>query len=265
MKFKFSDEHIESYHRHGYTVFRGIVPGPLIRDMRRESDKAFDLAQGKLTPEQKKAGHQVQRLQPIRNYKIDRRPFEEFGNLPELKDAVARLLTPRHQFPTEEYLGILLQPASKPYCTNWHRDWHYKYGWAAKRAGFLENWERSYRDLNLFNQVNCALYEDSCTWVVPGSHARRDLPCEDAWYKDHENAPEVIAMEPVQAEETCLDYCLAMPGAQRLLLNPGDLALYRNVLWHIGNYVPYRKRATLHDLVDTPEFAAWRAEMMKPA
>ena len=42
----------------------------------------------------------------------------------------------------------------------------------------------------------------------------------------------------------------------------GDFCLYRNTLWHIGNYVPYAKRATLHDAVDTDEFAAWRDETM---
>ena len=48
-----------------------------------------------------------------------------------------------------------------------------------------------------------------------------------------------------------------MPGAVRLRLNAGDCAVYRNTLWHLGSYLPYRKRATLHDAVETPEYAAW--------
>jgi hypothetical protein len=48
-----------------------------------------------------------------------------------------------------------------------------------------------------------------------------------------------------------------MPGAVQLFLNAGDFAMYRNVMWHIGNYAPYRKRATLHDTAWTPEYVEW--------
>ena len=58
-----------------------------------------------------------------------------------------------------------------------------------------------------------------------------------------------------------LEYCRSMPGAERLYLEAGDLALYRSTLWHIGNYVPYKKRATLHDNAMTPAFRAWIDEM----
>jgi hypothetical protein len=52
-----------------------------------------------------------------------------------------------------------------------------------------------------------------------------------------------------------------MPGAVCLHLDAGDFALYRNTLWHLGNYVPYGKRATLHDAADTPEFLEWRTRI----
>ena len=48
-----------------------------------------------------------------------------------------------------------------------------------------------------------------------------------------------------------------MPGAVQLRLNAGDFALYRSSAWHLGNYVPYRKRATLHDFCGTPEYSAY--------
>ena len=51
-----------------------------------------------------------------------------------------------------------------------------------------------------------------------------------------------------------------MPGAVQLHLDAGDFALYRNTLWHIGNYVPYRKRATIHDGALTAEFKDWIAK-----
>lgn len=33
--------------------------------------------------------------------------------------------------------------------------------------------------------------------------------------------------------------------------------LYRNTLWHTGNYVPYRRRATIHDALFSPEYKAF--------
>jgi hypothetical protein len=48
-----------------------------------------------------------------------------------------------------------------------------------------------------------------------------------------------------------------MPGATQVHLRAGDFAMYRNSLWHIGSYVPYVKRATLHDIIDTPTMDEW--------
>ena len=92
----------------------------------------------------------------------------------------------------------------------------------------------------------------------PGSHLRPDLPRERAAFPHFPpRKPEVDDLGYAQRERTCLEYCRQMPGAERLVLDAGDFALYRNSLWHIGNYVPYRKRATLHDSVRTPEYDAF--------
>ena len=110
-------------------------------------------------------------------------------------------------------------------------------------------------DIDYFNQINCALYEDSCTWVVPGSHLRRDLPREVERFPDRPiPGPDLEGKTYEERESICLDYCQSMPGAVQLRLEAGDFALYRNTLWHMGNYVPYKKRATLHDGPKTPEF-----------
>ena len=51
-----------------------------------------------------------------------------------------------------------------------------------------------------------------------------------------------------------------MPGAVQLRLSAGDFALYRSSAWHIGNYVPYRKRATIHDFCGTPAWSDYIRE-----
>ena len=151
-------------------------------------------------------------------------------------------------------MGVLLEPSELSYCTHWHRDWR------DNISGLdLASWDAVSGDIDLFNQVNCALYADSCTWLVPGSHLRRDLPREVELFPDRPiSGPELEGKSAIERERLCLEYCRSMPAAVQVHLEAGDYALYRNTLWHIGNYVPYRKRATLHDFIDTPEYSRWR-------
>ena len=100
MTFQFSDQHIEDYHRLGYTVFRGILPPSLIDDLRRVTDEARVIAR-------EQHGPQTQRLQPVSAFDIDQQPFYDFRDLPELRDAVARVLTPQHTYGNEALLGVL--------------------------------------------------------------------------------------------------------------------------------------------------------------
>ncbi len=247
MGYEFSYQSIEEYHTHGFTVFRQILPPALIADLRRVTDDAREMAR-------ERSGAQAQRLQPVASYELDQQPFRDYAELPELVDAIARVLSPRHRHGNREILGVLLEPAELPWCTAWHRDWR------DNMPGLdIPMWERSLADADLFNQVNCALYEDNCTWVVPGSHLRLDTDDEQALYPRGAipGAP-TDGLTYEERERAGLEYCRAMPHAARLYLDAGDFALYRNTLWHLGNYAPHLKRATLHDSADTPEFAEWR-------
>lgn len=247
MAFAWSERHIEEYHTLGYTVFEQLLPTGLIADLRRVGDRARDLAR-------QRAGPQAQRLQPVARFDLDQQPFIDFAELPALIDALQRTLSPRHTCGDRDGLGILFEPAELPWCTHWHRDWRDNVNGLD-----LDRWEADFRDLDLFNQVNCALYEDGSTWVVPGSHLRADLPRETARFPDRPvQRPALEGLTAEQRERACLEYCRSLPGAAQLQLAAGDFCLYRNTLWHIGSYVPYRRRATLHDFVDTPAYRVWR-------
>ena len=252
--FRFSDRHIEEYETLGYTVFRGIVPPKLIDELRIECDKGAEIAR-------EKDGADTQRFQPIAAFDIDQKPFQEFSQLPEIRDAVSRIIAPPWEVGDLNLMGVMLNPTQNAYCMAWHRDWR------DNAPGIdLDDWEANYQDRDLFNQVNCALYEDSCTWVVPGSHLRRDTDAEIARFPTRPiPGPELAGLAQAERERVSLDYCESLPGAQRLLLDAGDYALYRNSLWHLGNYIPYRKRATLHDGIMTPAFYAWRDTALQSA
>jgi len=261
MTYRVPDEDIAGFYRDGYIIFRGILPDTLVRDLRRECDKAVKVAR-------RVSGAQAQRLQPLQKYEgeIDLQPFRAYAELPDLVDAIQAVLTAEHKYGQLGIMGVLFEPEERAWCTNWHRDMTL----ASSRLP-LEEFHDLMLDWNHVNQVNCALYDDDCTWFVPGSHLRmRDLPGEVeaarlpngiGWGKQAGEA--AAKMDPVALERACLKYTQGMPGAVQFKLHAGDFALYRPIGWHIGNYVPYKKRATLHDGVVTPHYEAWWHQWIK--
>jgi hypothetical protein len=243
MAFSFSARHLEEYGRDGATVFRQILPPSLIADLRRACAVGVAHVRAGGDPQQ-------QRFDPAAIPGIDPRPFADYRELPDLVDAISRLLSPDH---VVDAPSVLINPEQMPWCTYWHRDWR------DNMPGLdIPAWELVQDDADFFNQINCALYEDGCTWIVPGSHARRDTRSETDRFPTRPIAPpDLTGATPEEAERIALNYCESMPGAVRLHLDAGDLAVYRSIQWHIGNYVHYRPRATLHGQVMTPRYRAW--------
>ena len=95
MPFTLSEKHITDYHQLGYTVFEGIIPNSLLGDLRRVTDRAREIAY-------EVTGRQAQRLQPLDNYDLDLQPFKDYGELPELTDAMFQ-----HGYNEKEVRGIL--------------------------------------------------------------------------------------------------------------------------------------------------------------
>lgn len=243
MNFQFSDQHIEQFESQGYTIFRGIVPPSLIGELRLACDKGRVLARAGGNPQNQRFG-----LGALDE--TDLKPFEKYRELPVLRDAVGRVLRRDDTRKDFEMWSVLIEPGELPYCTQWHRDWR------DNIAGLdVAAWEQVQADREMFNQVNCALYEDSCTWIVPGSHDRKDLEAEARRFPDRPIlAPELDGKSFAERERSGLEYCQSMPGAMQAFLNAGDFMLYRSVMWHIGNYLPYKTRATIHEGVITPRF-----------
>lgn len=249
-----------NYREQGYHILREVIPPNLLRDLRRAADKAHDIAV-------RLHGPQTQRLAPLKAYEgeLDLKPFREFDHIEGLVEAIQALLTPEHTLKPTVDACLLFNPRARPWSTEWHRDWrdHVLEADFQKEIGDAR-WEEIATDFRMWNQVNCPLYEDTATWYLPGSFKRvHNTPEEmrvyasttqqELWDEDNRRTDEEL-------EQFCLSYCQAMPGAVQLVLNPGDFCIYRNVGWHIGNYVPYRKRATLATHCFTPAFAKFSAD-----
>jgi hypothetical protein len=245
MTFQFCDSMFHDYRQQGYVVFRNIVPPSLLTDLRREADKARELAR-------EIHGAQTQRIQPIARYEaeIDQKPFQDYCELPDLQDAIDRLLGPGYSYGQRSIMGLLIEPRDRPWNVGWHRDGVVELPLEAYDEEARACLARVWNDLRYFNQVNCAIYADSCTWYVPGSHLRQqDLPGERQSTGDAELARVAETLSVTEAERFWLDHCRQMPGAVQVHLAVGDFMIYRTLAWHTGNYITYQPRATIHDAV----------------
>lgn len=237
------DEHADSFRKLGYCVLPRVVPPTLLGELRRTSDRAREIAR-------QIRGPNAQRLQPLSAHlePAAMRPLDDLYALTELRDAVAYVLAAPHAFTTER-MGILFEPSNKSWTTHWHRDAR-----DVNDPEKLAAWEATQNIPGCWNQLNLPLYEDTCTWVVPGSHNRADLPGETAWLKS-QTIPDTrpVPVTDEEIEYRSIDNVRAFPGGQRVVLDAGDMLLYRNTLWHLGNYTPWKRRATLHDNPMTAE------------
>jgi|SRR5579872_3928823 len=252
MSFHYSDQHREEYLRDGFTILHGLIPPTLLEDLRVETDKAREIARSK-------SGPRAQRLQPVYAYdEIDAQPFRDFLALPGLRATVEGVLGPEHR--QSNIMGVLLEPAEDAWCTPWHRDWGYNAAHVDLDAFF-----QSLPNMGMYNQLNGALYDDHSLWVVPRSHDRPDSPEERAEFPVvPPPGPALTAdMTAAEREHACLAYARRMPGAVPVALFAGDVAFYRACQWHLGNYVPYTKRATLHDGFYGPDDLAWKTAVRK--
>lgn len=267
MGFIVTADDVVNYQAEGFHVLRQVIPASLLRDLRREATKARDIAY-------RVNGPQAQRLQPIDAYaeELDLTPFRQFTEIDGLNDALRKLTSDRHSLKPTEGACILFQPRDRPWSTEWHRDWRDHVLEAEFQAEIGDTrWQEILDDPGFFNQVNCPLFEDTSTWYVPGSHRRVDNTEEEMAVYRSTTQEELMDEANLRTDEAlelfCLNYCQAMPGAVQLVLNPGDFCLYRNTGWHIGNYVPYRDRMTLHTHVMTPEFQKFAVDyrhLLKP-
>lgn len=243
MAFTFSEQHIVERYTLGYTVFRQIIPASLLRDLRQACERVHELA--------RKSGPRAMRLTGVARHGLDCKAFQDYAQLPALNDAITRVLGPGRTYGDPDPMAILIETADIPVTQAWHRD--------AREGELLEEhreeFNRAVSAPVFINQVNCPLYEDAALWYVPGSHLRGDFPEETAACKSTILVGDHFTNE--EREQRGVQYCRGMPGAVCLAMDAGDFAMYHPCAWHLGSVLTYRKRATIHDTVYTPEVKAW--------
>src|SRR6187551_3472657 len=107
--YRYSERNRDEYFTNDLTILRGLIPPTLLTDLRREAEKAREIAH-------RQSGPQAQRLQPVYKYpELDHRPFRDFLGLPELRRTVEAILGPDHT--ASDIMGILFNPLDSAWCT----------------------------------------------------------------------------------------------------------------------------------------------------
>jgi len=123
-----------------------------------------------------------------------------------------------------ELFNLLINPLSHNFALRWHRDDIVNDATEEEEQRALDAWKP------YGIQWNTALYEDSCLFVVPGSHKVLRSP-EQRLHSCTPNAP----VDP-----------LDMPGAIQVSLKPGESVFYNSNILHCASYDASAPRATLH-------------------
>jgi hypothetical protein len=243
--FVWQDSFKGDFHARGFVVLRGIIPASLVAELRIAADELRDLAHHDSDP-------QAQTTQTLDRYAdhADLAPFARYLEVDEIHEAISRLLGPGFRYDGLDRIRLLIEPLDHPWQIGWHRDRVAEVPAEARDPRFRSFLTQHWDDTRYFNQVNAAIYPDSCTWYVPESHRRqsdRDGEDESVMLPELRAAPS--GTSPGTTEAALLAHCRKVPGAIQIHLDPGDLLLYHQLGWHTGSYSPARPRATIHHVV----------------
>ncbi|EIW77937.1 hypothetical protein CONPUDRAFT_84215 [Coniophora puteana RWD-64-598 SS2] len=125
-----------------------------------------------------------------------------------------------------ELFNLLIDPQSHDFALRWHRDDVKADATREQEEAALALWTHGV-------QWNTALHEDSCLYVVPGSHK---TPRTDG--------QRACSIKP-EAPENPLD----MPESIQVTLKEGETVFYNSNILHCGAYTAQKPRATLHACV----------------
>ncbi|KAJ6545413.1 hypothetical protein B0H19DRAFT_1221688 [Mycena capillaripes] len=124
-----------------------------------------------------------------------------------------------------ELFNLLINPVSHNFALRWHRDDISGDATEEEERRALDAWKPH-------GVCPPALYEDSCLFIVLGSHKVPRTPEQ----RQHSEGQECqVPADP-----------LDMPGAIRVSLKPGDSVLYNSNILHCATYDAQAPQATLH-------------------
>ncbi|KAJ7502386.1 hypothetical protein B0H11DRAFT_1988374 [Mycena galericulata] len=190
----------------------------------REGSWAYRRTVGKQFPPYGDSNPDSWGVQHVMHPELKETVFSQWYTSTAVVNAVETLLGCREEELQMELFNLLINPLSHNFALRWHRDDISGEATEQEERLALDAWKPH------GIQWNTALYEDSCLYVVPGSHKIPRTP-EQRVHSEGQDAP---------------DDPLDMPGAIQVHLKPGDSVFYNSNILHCASYDSRARRATLH-------------------
>lgn len=216
------DERLERWRTHGYFVVRGFVSATEIEALRSSCDRVLE----RKRRASKRIGHTTIYIDGL----LDPTEFaDEPQRLHQLLEffgsaglcALLRDLAPLSAGdPWLKTLQYFHEPTVRDWQGAWHRDSQFGRNEPEVEKAFLRS--------TTAVRFRVACLPDDRLELVPGTHARWDTDEELAIRKRQALAGLVVPIEPTAD--------VAMPGAERVVLGPGDACVFHAWMIHRGSY-----------------------------
>ncbi|EIN04435.1 hypothetical protein PUNSTDRAFT_146419 [Punctularia strigosozonata HHB-11173 SS5] len=224
----------ERYAKDGFVIIPGLIPAEDRTELEAACERVIAKTRAGLWTHRRVVGKQFPPydtetnpdswgVQHVMHPDLHEPAFAKWYTSDPLVHAAAELLECEEGDLQMELFNLLINPLSHEFALRWHRDDVKETASEEEERAALSVWDHGV-------QWNTALYQDSCLYVVPGSHK---LP----------RTPEQRAQSATQSPP---DDPSEMPGAVQVVLQPGETVFYNNNILHCGTYKSHERRATLH-------------------
>jgi hypothetical protein len=225
------EERLRRWRTHGYFIVRGFAGAAEVDALRGSCDRVLERKRA----QSQSVGHTTTHIDGL----LDPAEFEgepqrlqqllEFFGSPRLCALLRDLAPPSVGDPWLKTLQYFHEPTVRDWQGAWHRDSQFGRNDAEAEQAFMRS--------STAVRFRVACLPDDRLELVPGTHARWDTDEELTIRKRQALAGLVVPVEP-SAD-------LAMPGAERVVLEPGDACVFHAWMIHRGRYTRSPARRTL--------------------
>ncbi|KAJ7143410.1 hypothetical protein C8R43DRAFT_1199446 [Mycena crocata] len=222
------------FEEEGFVIIPGLISPEDFPRLERACDHVISRTRDGSWPHRRTVGKQFPPygddnpdswgVQHLMHPDLEELAFSQWYTSTAVIHAVRTLLNCQEDQLQMELFNLLINPLGHNFALRWHRDDIPGEATQEEERAALDAWKPH------GIQWNTALYEDSCLFVVPGSHKVPRSPEQ----RLHSEGPDAPA-DP-----------LDMPGAIQVSLKPGDSVFYNSNILHCASYDSQARRATLH-------------------
>ncbi len=234
-----TNDQIRQFKEQGYIILNNAAPEHLLVPLREATDRVTRKARkGTWTHIRRARETDIWGVSHLLHPDLDEPVFAQYIASPIVIHVVGDLLglTPE-QHPQElqlELVNMLVNPAQADHEIAWHRD-------LIRKDLPPEEELTELKKLKHGVQWNTALYNETCLYIVPGSHRRPKTPEERHIVFNHPQDP--------------------LPGQFPVTLEAGQGVYYDANLLHRGIYPKAMRRETLHCCMGAVAGAAQRSHI----